>query len=79
MKSAILAGLLVGFLALSPVVGHADQLTPSELALQVDGAVNVMAQQLEAAQKQIADLQDKLRAAEAQRQSPGDKPAPGKR
>jgi hypothetical protein len=45
------------FLLAFTAVAFAQQPTPSQVALQIDGIVNSWAQTIEAQQKQIADLQ----------------------
>jgi len=51
---------LVSFSALAQ-----QQPTPSQTAIQIDNVVNQWAQQIEAQQKQIADLQKQLEEAKA--------------
>jgi hypothetical protein len=41
------------------------QNTPSQTAIQIDNVINAWAQQIEAQQKQIADLQKQLEEAKA--------------
>jgi hypothetical protein len=67
MKKLIVGVLLVavGLCILGFGFAYAQQPTPAQTAIQIDNVVNQWAQQLEAKDKLIADLQKQLEEAKA--------------
>ena len=60
MKSAIVAIALLGLVS----AAHAQGITPSQMALQIDNAVNGLAQSVEALQAQVKQRDAKIKELE---------------